>query len=163
MTRPDRLRTLVEQTAPDLLAYFRRRVTPEHDAADLVGETLLTVWRRIADLPRDDEKARMWMFGVARNVLANHRRGRGRQLALAERLRGELAVVTASVDFSDVREAVDSLPEAQRELILLVHGDDFSIADAAKLTKTNASTARTRYATALATLRGALSETTASR
>ena len=148
------MRSLVEDNASDLLHYFARRVTPPEDAADLVGETMLTVWRRVADLPRDDVKARMWMFGVARKVLSNQRRGRQRSLALAERLRDELRV--AGPPPSGVLDVIATLPEAQRELILLVHGDGFTITDAAKLTRTNPSTARTRYATALASLRQTL-------
>ncbi|BDZ49700.1 hypothetical protein GCM10025867_19410 [Frondihabitans sucicola] len=155
--RHDRMRSLVEENASDLLHYFTRRVALPEDAADLVGETMLTVWRRVADLPRDDVKARMWMFGVARKVLSNHQRGRQRSVALAERLRDELRVAVPQP--SGVLDVIETLPETQRELILLVHGDGFSITDAAKLTHTNPSTARTRYATALASLREALIKT----
>jgi hypothetical protein len=74
----------------------------------------------------------------------------------ADRLREELLVLAPPTDGAAVREAVDGLPDAQRELVLLVHGDGFSITDAARLVHVNPSTARTRYATALANLRAAL-------
>jgi RNA polymerase sigma-70 factor (ECF subfamily) len=66
--RSTRMRTAVEGNGADLLAYFSRRVTPVEDAADLLADTLMAVWRRVADLPADGTGARMWMFGVARRV-----------------------------------------------------------------------------------------------
>ncbi|WP_369974494.1 hypothetical protein [Nocardiopsis sp. FIRDI 009] len=53
------------------------------------------VWTRIDDVPSGDQ-ARPWVFGVARNVLANHRRGARRRDALAARLRADLRFVPAS-------------------------------------------------------------------
>jgi RNA polymerase sigma-70 factor (ECF subfamily) len=52
-----------------------------------------------------------------------------------------------------VRRAVGRLDERSRELVILVHWDGFSIAQAARLLSMNASTARTRYGRALHRLR----------
>ncbi len=52
----------------------------------MVAETFLVAWRRSADLPRDDE-VRLWLYGVARRVLANHHRSGIRRERLGERLR----------------------------------------------------------------------------
>jgi DNA-directed RNA polymerase specialized sigma24 family protein len=89
---------LAEREAPRLLSYFERRVGVREDAADLLGETLLVLWRRSSDIPASDIEAAMWLFGVARRVLAGHRRGGKRRLALAERLRNELAVTSDMTD-----------------------------------------------------------------
>jgi RNA polymerase sigma-70 factor, ECF subfamily len=56
-----------------------------------MAETFLTSWRRLEEVPPGPE-ARLWLYGVARRVLANHHRGQRRRSALADRLRGELAV-----------------------------------------------------------------------
>ena len=50
------------------------------------GSTFLTAWRRLDEMPPDPE-TRLWLYGVARRVLANHHRGEHRRSALAERLR----------------------------------------------------------------------------
>ncbi|WP_346433485.1 RNA polymerase sigma factor [Nonomuraea composti] len=71
-------------------AYVHRRTDHPDDTADLLAETFTTVWRRLGDLPPGDQ-ARLWLYGVARRVLANHRRGQSRRTALAQRLRDELA------------------------------------------------------------------------
>lgn len=57
-----------------------------------------------------------------------------------------------------VRDAVLRLHDAQRELVVLIHGDGFTIVEAAELLGVNPSTARSRYSAARETLRQALSE-----
>ena len=70
----DRFRRVYAETFEPLLAYAMRRVEQRADAADVVAETFLTAWRRRAELPGDSE-VKLWLFGVARRVLANHHRG----------------------------------------------------------------------------------------
>jgi RNA polymerase sigma factor (sigma-70 family) len=103
-----------------VLAYLLRRARNSDDAADALAETFLAAWRRLDDMP-DEERARLWLFGVARQVLANQRRGEQRRSALSARLRDELteaAVLTGRRDWSPaVSAAFDSLPEHDRELL----------------------------------------------
>lgn len=150
MTRisDDQLRSLQADQGPSLLAYFSRRVEPPEDAAVLLNELLVVVWRKASSAPSEPEEARMWMFGIARNLVLTHRRGRARRLALAGRLRDELATRPVDVSGDDVvavRQAVALLPEVQRELVRLVHWDGFSLSEAATITGVSASTARSRY------------------
>ena len=57
----------------DLAAYFRRRVSDEHAAEDLVGETFARVHDGLAELERE-ERLEAWVWSVARNALTDHRR-----------------------------------------------------------------------------------------
>lgn len=66
-----------------LQRYLRRRASAE-DAGDVLAESLLTVWRRLDDVPVDDPLP--WCYGVARRSLANHRRADGRRRRLTERV-----------------------------------------------------------------------------
>jgi RNA polymerase sigma-70 factor (ECF subfamily) len=59
---------------------------------------------------------------------------------------------------AEVRDAVRRLPQAQRELVMLVHWDGFSIRDAAEVLGVNPSTARSRYAAARASLVASLDD-----
>lgn len=159
MTHSPEISDLVTRHAGDVLNYLRRRTDDPEDAADVLAETLTTVWRRVADLPSDDEGARRWFFATARNTLANHRRGRRRASDLSARLRSELAAaqrIAASAHADSVtdvvRDAVRRLPEQQRELVMLVHWEGFTLIEAASVVGVSASTARTRYATARAHL-----------
>lgn len=152
-------RAALRDTAEDLLAYFERRLSTRDDAADLLAETMLQAWRRSDAMPEQAERRRMWMFTIAANVLANHRRSARRRVALADRLRQHLTTATAPdhAEASAVRDAVLQLHVAQRELVMLIHWDGFSIVAAAEILGLNPSTARSRYAAARDELRRALS------
>jgi RNA polymerase sigma-70 factor, ECF subfamily len=152
----------LEQNAGDLLGYFERRLPQREDAADLLAESLSIAWRRRASCPEETTAARMWLFTIARHVLANHRRSGRRTEALARRLREQLA--TAPAPDSDrpsplVHDALESLPAAQRELVVLVHWEGFGVAEAGQVLGIGASTARSRYAAARERLRRSLSST----
>ncbi len=154
----DRVRTALEHTADDLLRYLERRVTVPADAADLLGDTMLQAWRRADACPSGTERQRTWLFTIAAHVLANHRRGSSRRLRLAHRLREHLSseATPDHAEPSAVRDAVLRLHDAHRELVMLVHWDGLTLVEAAELLGLNASTARSRYAAARATLRDAL-------
>ena len=51
---------------------------------------------------------------------------------------------------------MNGLPVDQREVVQLVHWEGFSLVEAARITGTSASTARSRYASAKCRLRTAL-------
>jgi RNA polymerase sigma-70 factor (ECF subfamily) len=108
-----------------ILGYALRRTENPHDAADVLAETFLTAWRRLDAVPPGGE-ARLWLYGVARRVLANHRRGERRRMVLGERLRAELAAgyrppgYDGDRDLAGVAAAYRGLPEADRELLALV-------------------------------------------
>ncbi|MEJ1921299.1 RNA polymerase sigma factor [Microbacterium sp. KHB019] len=162
MRREPESRALVgafESNAADLLAYLSRRTNAD-DAPDLLGETMVVAWRRVKDLPADPERARMWLFGIARGTLQNHTRGERRRWALADRIRGRVregATAPAADEGADVRDAIARLDPELAELVRLVHWDRLSLADAAELLGIPASTARGRYQKAREQLRAALS------
>ncbi len=153
------LEIVLRAASVDLLAYFQRRVAVREDAADLLGETMLQAWKRADALPDGDERRRMWLFTIASNVHANHRRAAVRRSALVEQLRGVLALVPdkgGPEEAVAVRDAVRRLPPGQRELVMLVHWEGFTLAQAAEVMNINASTARSRYAAARASLEAVL-------
>lgn len=156
----DEIEPLVREIAPALLAYFSRRVRPTEEAADCLSETLLTLWRRRADLPEDRDGQRAWAFGIARRVLANVRRGAVRRIALSDRLRESLEQWHGqNADRDDVvAEALATLKESERELVTLILWDGFGVAEAGAVLGLKPATARTRYARAKARLRDAIGE-----
>ncbi|MBO0985001.1 RNA polymerase sigma factor [Rathayibacter sp. SD072] len=157
MTRPH-VESVLAAVAPDLLGYFLRRTTDPEDAADLAGETLAAAWRSSRRMPSGPEEARMWVFGVARNTLHHHTRGRGRRDALTAALGHAIIQVEAEADHDglDVRLAVAKLPTDHAELVRLVHWDGFTLEQAATHLGIPASTARSRHARAKALLRSHL-------
>ncbi|MEZ4453298.1 MAG: sigma-70 family RNA polymerase sigma factor [Nannocystaceae bacterium] len=55
------------------------------EAEDLLHEVFLVVRRRLDDF-EDGRSLRAWLYGIARGVAANHRRGRRREEARLDRL-----------------------------------------------------------------------------
>lgn len=145
--------------APALLASLTRRVEQPQDAADLLSETLLVVWRKAERMPASDDEVRPWMFGIAQRVLKHHWRSRARRTALVERLREQLtsqSALTEGPDFDDLHAALRELDPIDREIIALVHWDGFSLVEAAGILRMKESTVRSRHHRARARLRGIL-------
>jgi RNA polymerase sigma-70 factor (ECF subfamily) len=106
-----------------LVALYVQRGLERHSAEDLVAEVYATVWRRLEDLPTSVECATEWLFGVARHLYLNHRRGERRQAALAERLasgRCELSSKHPEESRLVAAHIWRSLPPTDRDVLHLV-------------------------------------------
>jgi RNA polymerase sigma-70 factor (ECF subfamily) len=156
-----RFRALFDSEARAVLGYALRRVENAEDAADIVAETFSVAWRRIEDVPPDSE-AQLWLYGVARRVLANQRRSAVRRQRLGNRLREELRVtadvlVAADDDRADaVRQAIAQLPEQDREVLLLANWEGLTPTEIAGVIDVPPATVRTRLHRARSRLRAAL-------
>ena len=131
-----------------ILAYALRRVDDREDAADVVAETFLIAWRRLAEVPAG-AAARLWLYGVARRVIANLRRSERRRTRLggrlAESLRTELATHSApSGEAAEVLRAMTELSDEDRELLLLISWEGLSPSEAAKVLGASSLAARSR-------------------
>lgn len=152
-----RFTDLMIEVGPELLNYFERRVGEA--GADLLSELMTTAWRRNPDLPIDHEQARMWLFGIARNLLRNSARSNVRQARLAHALRD--FIPSNGPDAAEqlaIRDAVQRLDPDLAELVTLVHWEGLTIAEVGHLQGVPASTARGRYQRAKEALREALTE-----
>lgn len=114
----ERLSDLFIAHSADLFAYARRRGATPADAEEVVAEAFAVAWRRLDDLPRGAERG--WLFGIARRVLANQRRGAARRARHTARLTGNPAAgsTTAGLD-GELRGVLDALRPADRELLEL--------------------------------------------
>lgn len=120
--RQARFEALYAANHAPILGYALRRTANPDDAADILSETFLTAWRRLDELPPGDD-ARLWLYGVARRVLANYYRGERRRSALADRLRTVLVSSYVPPELGSesakITEALRCLPRQQRELLTL--------------------------------------------
>lgn len=151
----------IQSNGADILRYLERRMfDAAGDAAEAYGETLLTAWRARNRMPVEETEARMWLFGVARNVLANNRRAHARRSAAAQRLRDRLAAAPpapTTEETIDVRRAIEALPTEMAEIVRLTYWDGFTSDEIATLLESPASTVRTKLSRARELLRTALS------
>ena len=135
--RERRFRQLYEEHYLHIQAYVVRRVDVRADVADVVAEVFTTAWRRLDDVPPPPE-ARLWLYGVARRVLAGHRRGKerfGRLIARIEASHVASPQPAPALGDPDGRltRALRQVPPAEREALMLVAWEQLSYAEAAQV------------------------------
>jgi RNA polymerase sigma-70 factor (ECF subfamily) len=133
-------------TYPALVAYAVRRCDSSTQAADAVAETYLVLWRRLGDAP---EEVLPWLYGVARKVIANQRRGQQRESALSARLAEELASLPDAhapepPQGPALRRAFAALNDQDRELLALLVWEDLDRDQVALSLGISRATARVR-------------------
>jgi RNA polymerase sigma-70 factor (ECF subfamily) len=152
-----RFNRLYREQGRDILAYALRRVGDPEAAADVVAETFLVAWRRLDEVPIDDG-GKLWLYAVARRVIANLHRAERRRTRLgrrlAESLRTELATrPTPGGEATEVLRAMGELGEEDRELLLLISWEGLSPGQAAKVLGISSLAARSRLHRARGRLR----------
>lgn len=133
-----RFRALYERHYAALLGYALRRSTATADAHDVVADTFLVLWRRLEDAPSSEEEVLLWLYGVARRVLANRHRTRQRQERLAQRFAEAINQSTTTEDVAAHRrnaqrllEALLQLSDPERELLMLAAWEQLSTSELA--------------------------------
>ena len=143
-----------------VVGYVRRRAAAEA-VDDLVEETFLVAWRRLDQIPAAELP---WLLGVARRVLATHRRGARRRHALALRLGqsslSSEAAATTGPDIPDLhlRAALSRLSAKDREALTLVAWDGLSPQQASQVLGDSPAAFRVRLHRARRRLRRLLDE-----
>jgi RNA polymerase sigma factor (sigma-70 family) len=109
-----------------------RRAANAEDAADMLSETYLIAWRKLEKIPSGDG-ARLWLFGVAANVLRRGFKRHRSSEALIERLAREPqdTVQIESAGREDhntraLRAGLASLPARDREILTLTAWEGLS-------------------------------------
>ncbi|MDG4785399.1 RNA polymerase sigma factor [Micromonospora sp. WMMD1102] len=121
---------------PRVMAYALRHL--DSDAAqDVVSETFLVAWRRLASVP---DEPLPWLLVVARNTIGNLRRSGHRQARLAKELERfrQVAEPAAAADVLATERAavlarLAALTPREREALLLVAWDGLTPGQAAKV------------------------------
>lgn len=117
---------LYREHARAIHAYCLRRTTPE-DAKDATADVFVVAWRRFDEVPLGEDTL-PWLYGVARNVLRDHSRSHRRRTRLAakvagtadDRVEGPEHQVVRMEEHAAVLEAVERLPDKDREILRLV-------------------------------------------
>lgn len=142
-------------------AYCLRRL-PLDEAADAVSEVFLVAWRRIDEVPFGDE-ARLWLFGVARNVVRNMGRSSRRRYRAIARLGGTAAAppadpetqVVAATENREMMAAFHRLGPDDQEVLRLRLWEELSVSETATILQCTDKAASKRYQRALARFAGA--------
>ncbi len=131
MDRQARFEQLYRTHAGAVRAYAIRRAPSDAVADDVVSDVFLVVWRRLDDVP---DQPVPWLLAIARRALANRRRSERRAAALTDRLVSVRRPFTASPETGDrLLDALSTLPEPDRELLMLVAWEGLEPSEIAQL------------------------------
>ena len=142
-----------------IAGYVLRRV-PADEADDVIAQVFTVAWRRFDSVPAPPED-RLWLFGVARNSVADQLRAGRRRLHLWARLIQQAAAPGFSASTADptgeqVRAAMCALRPADREALQLVLWDELSHAEAAAVLGCSPNAFELRYRRARKAVRDAV-------
>lgn len=164
VTHPDEFEAFYREHLPFLRQYLARRVDDPFVVADLTADVFLRVIRSGTTYRGELGPPRAWLVGVARNVLADHRRSSAREQAAARELHGRRLLDDDSTDRIVQRIAAESdarallaciaeLPTSLRDIVELVAVDGLPLTEAAAILHLTPGAARVRYHRARRALR----------
>jgi RNA polymerase sigma-70 factor, ECF subfamily len=137
-----RFTTMYDECRQRVWAYVVSRAGRQV-ADEVVSETFAIAWRRFDDVP---DPALPWLLGVARNVLRDNIRAEIKRESLANELRawteGDHAEQVA--ERLAVIKAMASLPEDDREILILVAWQGLTPREAARVVGCSAAAFRVR-------------------
>jgi RNA polymerase sigma factor (sigma-70 family) len=151
----DGLDDLLQRHGSELQAVAFLILRNEHDAEEVVADTLLIAWRKIETL-RDPDRLRPWLLTIAARIaLQRRRRLRSGVVSLdaAALMAGEEPSIAAELDF---RDAINRLPPRMRAAIALHAVADLPVAEVARVLGTSENTVKSQLREARARLRASL-------
>src|SRR5712692_5263384 len=127
---------LVHALTPALLRFFRSQVASRGQADDLLQETWLRI-HRVRHTYRPGEPVLPWVYAIARRVRVDGYR-RMRRIAMHETAMEVLPERPARVEPRNTLPAFDTLvaalPEAQREVVIMLKVGGLSLEEVARAT-----------------------------
>lgn len=161
---PEVFASLFDRHADEVHRYAARRLGPEL-AEDVTAEVFLVAFRARARYDRSRTDARPWLYGIATNVVSQHRRAERRRTQAMAKVAVERPGsfdersadrVTAEQLQPRLAKALTRLSAAERDLLLLVAWADLTYEDVAVALGIPVGTVRSRLHRLRAKLRRAL-------
>jgi RNA polymerase sigma-70 factor (ECF subfamily) len=154
------LRRLYHSYERRLYGFGLRLLGEQGLAEELVQETWVRLWQSAGRFDPDRGTVRAFLFTIARRVAVDlHRRPSSRRLGAEVEDAGAVEAAADQVLLAvTVRDAMESLSPAHREVLELVYDEDLKLADVAERLDVPLGTVKTRAHHALRGLRQALEE-----
>lgn len=149
-------------TLPSLRAFAVSLSRRQDRADDLVQETVMKAWGK-QDSFQPGTNMRAWLFTILRNEFYSQMRRKGRELPDPD---GVFAANMAThpeqygkLDMADFKNALNELPDDQREAIVLIGASGFSYEEASEIAGVAVGTIKSRVNRARSKLQEILSVT----
>lgn len=150
----DRLGALYQEHGAALARYAFRRGVADSDIEDVIADVFVIAWRKLDSVPPAPGD-RLWLLGVARNVVAKHQEGRWRRARVVARLAATAPISGGATPSEQVAlgDAIGRLPSRDRDVVLLVLWEGLTHEEVAVVLGCSASASRLRLHRAKARLR----------
>jgi RNA polymerase sigma-70 factor (ECF subfamily) len=160
---PRRFGELFDRHATTLFRYLVRRVGVD-EAEGMLGETFRIAFEKRATYDCTRPSARPWLYGIATNLIARHRRSEARRIRATARARASridafdaIDELVATIDASDlwpqIASAVAALPDEERDALTLYVWEELSYDEIAVALGVPVGTVRSRLNRARRVLR----------
>lgn len=143
------MKELYELIAPALGQFIKARTGDPAEAADVVQDAFLEVWRTAGRF-EGRSSVKTWIFAIARFNLIDRLRKKGREEPLDEDFDAPdpspqpQALLEAASDTQQVRLCIDKLPRAQARAVRLAFYDELSYGEIAEIEGIPEGTVKTR-------------------
>jgi RNA polymerase sigma-70 factor (ECF subfamily) len=161
LDEPEVFGLIYDRHAATLLRFLGRRAGARV-AEGLVGELFRIAFERRKTFDASRQSALPWLYGIGSNLLLKHRRGEARRLRATAQIvaageapdrRAGAAALDARLLFPRVADAIETLPDGEREALLLFAWEDLSYQSVAEALELPIGTVRSRLNRARAHLR----------
>jgi RNA polymerase sigma-70 factor (ECF subfamily) len=160
---PRRFGDVFDRHATVVFRYLARRVDVD-DAEGLLGEVFRIAFEKRATYDCTRPNARPWLYGIATNLIAHHRRSEARRIRATARLLAQQRDPNDAVDqlvstvdairlWPHVADAVANLATEERDALVLYVWEELSYEEIASALEVPIGTVRSRLNRARLTLR----------
>jgi len=167
---PEQFAVLFDRHAPHIHRYLARRADRQV-ADDLVAETFLAAFAKRDRYDLGHPDARPWLYGIATNLVNQHRRDEARQYRIRQAAIAEhdvpghadrvAADVTAQAMRTVLNAALAALPAGDRDVLLLIAWEQLTYQEVSRALAIPVGTVRSRLNRARTKTRQALAGTDA--
>jgi RNA polymerase sigma-70 factor (ECF subfamily) len=158
---PEAFGLIYDRHAATVLRFLGRRAGADV-AEGLAGELFRIAFERRKTFDVSRASALPWLYGIGSNLLLKHRRGEARRLRANARMAAaadeesterRAGALDARLLFPRVADAIEALPDGEREALLLFAWEDLSYQSVAEALELPVGTVRSRLNRARAQLR----------
>lgn len=144
------MKELYERHQAGLFRFVRSRLGDAYEAADVMQETFLEVWKSATRF-QGKSSVKTWLYGIARNKAVDRVR-RAQRTSLRDTVDETVeddspsaqAVMEAASDAARVKACLEKLPEVQRNAVRLTFYEDLSYPEASEVEGVPVGTIKTR-------------------
>ena len=125
---------LYEQYRPKVFSYFYYKLNNFHEAEDLTEDVFLKIFKKIDSFDDSKSSISTWIFNVSKNTLIDYYRTKKDGLELLDNY-DYVDENNNDVDplmLNDLANALDKLPDIQKNIIVLRYYENYSLKEIAE-------------------------------